>query len=566
MEPFWTELLWAGGVAALLAGVCVVLRDYLSRPFWYDEIWRAHFVSEPVATFWPELANANTPSALGWLIVERLGGELFGWHTWVARLPGFVALPLLAAAIVWLGARFTGPPAAAAAALWICLSTTLLDLGTQLKPYTIETLAAVVAVALWLGGPGIARRTTAGVVSLFSVPAVFVIGPLALADVVLGGRAGRASRALATLPALALTGLHTLLFLRHQSSQRRGTYWDAHFLAGRDLGDALGFVATQLRDLVTGTPPGIDRYDPSLLHAPTDGSWLGLWLVGPAVVCAGVAGVVALARRHDGRMLLATLVGAQVAMLAASAVRYWPFGPTRTNQFVVPLIVIVVVAGAVTLVRGLMRRVLALGLARDPAGDAARTGVARAAGALVLVTALAAASLVGGVAAVARSERLYDNRDRLRGLDLTLDAAIAARRLYQPGDVVVVGGRLIRSGWIYAMEASEDQPLRPALLPPRPPQAGDREPPRVPRSGTLFFSETGTGRLARDVASLPGARRLLLFVFDVDAEATRPDLTDLTRAGWCRAGSYDFELTGTLTVLTRCPPDDGAPADESPTG
>ncbi len=58
-------LLWVSGVGAVLAAVDVVLRAYLNRPFWYDEIWRGHFVSEPLGSFWSELARANTPSAAG---------------------------------------------------------------------------------------------------------------------------------------------------------------------------------------------------------------------------------------------------------------------------------------------------------------------------------------------------------------------------------------------------------------------------------------------------------------------------------------------------------------------
>ncbi|MBL7496745.1 hypothetical protein I6A84_36945 [Frankia sp. CNm7] len=638
------DLGWAGGVAAALIVVAVVLRTYLGRAFWYDEIWRGHFVSEPADTFWSELSRANTPSAAGWVAVERLGGELLGWHAWVLRLPGFVALPLLGAGVTLLVARFAGRPAAVFAAGWICLNSTFLDLGTQLKPYTIEALAAVVAVGLWLWGERgvaggvrghaedqtggeafsgtkppftvtkhvptvvgeemvvdrkddhdlavaaadgdrlggvsrgrLARRTAAGLVGLFSVPAVFLLAPLAVADVLSGAlgarRAGArpagmaaagARRAIEALPALVLVGAHTLFFVGHQSSQRLGTYWDAHFLAGRGPGEALVFVGEQLRDLVTGTPPGIDRYDPSLLHAPTDGTWVSLWLFAPAVVVCGLAGVAILARRHDGRLVLAALGGAQLTMLAASAVRFWPFGPTRTNLFVVPLIVLVVVTGAADLLGRLGR--LARGAlagfgkpgaltdsAAAPAGTRApaearapRLGVA--APAVLLAIALSAVGIGAQAASAARDGRLYDQRDRLRGLDFTVDATIAARRLYREGDLVVVGGRLMRPGWLYAMEASDDAARRPGALPPATGQA-----PRVPRSATVFFSKLGEGEVARAVAArAPAPRRLLMFVFDQDIAATRPDVADLRRAGWCPAETYAFPLTGTLTVLAAC--------------
>ena len=629
------------GVGAVLVAVDVVLRAYLQRPFWYDEIWRGHFVSEPLGSFWSELAKANTPSAAGWVVVERLGGDLLGWHTWVLRLPGFVALPLLGIGITLLVARFAGWLAGAAAALWICLNSTLLDLGTQLKPYTIETLAAVVAVLLWLssdrgsaaaeaaagsaaGGPPpangvptgldrsrLARRTAAGLVSLFSVPAVFIIGPLAVADVVLAAvavftahrrrpaRIGSPSadlaeargmtdpraaerpaagtldptrgrdlvmpvvwRALESAPALVLTAANTFVFVGHQASQRLGHYWDAQFLAGRGIGGGLVFIARELRDIVTGTPPGIDRYDPSLLHAPSDGSWQSLWLLAPAIVICGLAGVVTLARRHDGRQILLTLLGAQVAMLAASAIRFWPFGPTRTNLFLVPLIVLVVVAGAAAILRRVVEVAgTALAGPRGPGVEPAiepdsvrRPGTRRVGGvalAVVVVLAVAGLGIGAGISSAAKDGRLYQQRDRLRGLDLTEDATTAARRLYRPGDLVVVGGRLMRPGWIYAMEASDDAPRRPSALPPKPPGATG-EPPRIPRSDTLFFVNGGRGEVAADVAArTPAPRRLLLFTFDLDAAAGRSDLVDLRRSGWCASANYSFPQSGILMVLTR---------------
>jgi hypothetical protein len=79
-------------------------------------------------------------------------------------------------------------------------------------------------------------------------------------------------------------------------------------------------------------------------------------------------------------------------------------------------------------------------------------------------------------------------------------------------------------------------------------------PPRVPRSDTLFFAAPGAGLLPRAVADRrPAPRRLLVFVFDLDARAAVPDLAGLHRAGWCAGPSWTFTRTGTLRILTRCP-------------
>jgi hypothetical protein len=167
---------------------------------------------------------------------------------------------------------------------------------------------------------------------------------------------------------------------------------------------------------------------------------------------------------------------------------------------------------------------------------------------------VAVAGTTAQISSASKDGRLYEQRDRLRGLDLTVDAAIAARRLYRPGDLVVVGGRLVRPGWIYSMEASDDAARRPADLPPRPAGATG-EPPRIPRSDTVFFVQPGVGQAAAAVdARTPAPNRLLLFVFDLDATSARSDLADLRRSGWCTSSAYLFPQAGTLAVLTHCRP------------
>ncbi|MBE3204342.1 MULTISPECIES: hypothetical protein [Parafrankia] len=613
----------------LLTGPVVLLAAYLRRPFWYDEIWRGHFVSEPLSSVWSELAVANTPSALGWFGLVRLSGEAFGWHTWALRLPGLLALPALGVAVAVLVRRFAGSVAAAFAVCWLCLNATFLDLATQLKPYTVETVATVAVVLLWLGpvrggdtrGRG-ARRMAAGVVALCSVPAVFVIVPLAAMDVLgggVGGGGGGGGRSLLrrgqlrrsqlgrclreTLPAVVLVTVHTLVFLGHQSAQRAGDYWDTQFLAGRDPWQAMCFVGDQLWRMLAGSPPGIDQFDPSLvpgyLHLP---HYLP-WLLAPLTGVFGAVGIAALARRADGRRVLAALVGAEVLMLGASAVRFWPFGPTRTNQFVVPLLLLVVVVGVDRVVRQVVRRVT-----RDRADAAPRdrllSVLGATSGAMVLLI-VAGVALAGGLSG---DRLLWERRDRLRGLDLMVDATVATRRLVRPGDVVVVGGRLARPGWIYAMEVSDDLPRQPGALPPVPAgTAAGAEAPRVARADTVFVvpgllrraelaastsadsaaaADSGTAvdkaaatladtavtgstadsdsvgsdnaADAAAVAHLQRSKRLIVFVFDIEEKAIAADLAALRQDGWCPGEQWSFRLTGSVTVYERCGRPNGA--------
>lgn len=547
--------LWtAAFVVAVLTGPAVLLSAYLRRPFWYDEIWRGHFVSEPVSSLWSELSVANTPSALGWLGLVRLSGEILGWHGWALRLPGLLAVPALGVAIAVLVRRFAGPVAAVAAVCLLCLNATFLDLASQLKPYAIETLAVVAVVLLWLGPtPGGrderargTRRTAAGIVALCAVPAVFVVVPLAALDVLTG--AGKRRRRLAeVLPAVGLVTAHTLVFLGHQSAQRGGVYWDTQFLAGRDLWEALVFIADQLWLTVTGSPPGIDRFDPSLLPVFVELPHQLPWLLAPATVGFGVVGVAALLRRPDGRQVLGVVAGAELLMLAASAVRFWPFGPTRTNQFLVPLLLLVVLVGADRVVRRALR---SDGLPFRLRGT---VGAVSAVMAVVLAAGVAAAGGLSG------DGLLWERRDRLRGMDLTVDAAVAARRLVRPGDVVVVGGRLARPGWIYAMEVNDDAPRFPGGLPsvPAGTPAG-REPARVPRTETVFVQadlRDDAGRLIPLAAQLARPRkpeRLVVFVLDIEEREMAPGLAVLRADGWCAGERWSFRLTGTVTVYGRC--------------
>jgi hypothetical protein len=633
--------LTAAAVAVALFGLLVLLRAYLSRPFWYDEIWRAHFVSEPLRSFWSELTVANTPSAFGWMTLARLSGEVFGWHSWSLRLPGFVALPLLGAAIVVLARRFTGPVAAVAAACWLCLNSTFLDLSTQLKPYAVEALAAVAIVLLWRTTPAgerldrrrLARRAAAGILALLSVPGVFVIVPLVALDLWRGP--ARRWRLVESLPALGLSAANTVLFVGHQSSQRHGHYWDRQFLAGRGPLDAVRFLADQARRTVTGSPPGIDRFDPSLIHGTVARGPFGsapAVLAAVAVVLAGLVGTVTLARRPEGRTLLVALGGAELMMLAASAARYWPFGPTRTNLYTVPMMVVVVVVGFERAARLLIRLIAGHSAVTDaeevadgprappttltPPGAVSRASLSGflrfSVTATLPVVAIVALTGCAGLlldATVSGSDALWAHRDRVRGLDRMVDATLAARRAAEPGDVVAVGGRLARPGWLYAMEAGDDGPGDPAdLTPASVPSAavsaaatrGSRPAPgpvpgAVPGAGSVVSPASGRPRAADDAvvggpvelpAGAPGAsqgpgrrvaradtvffggaqpplarqlaarsaapRRLLVFVFDIERAGLAGQLEALPRAGWCSARVWTFRLTGTLTLYQRC--------------
>ncbi|MEX5632038.1 glycosyltransferase family 39 protein [Parafrankia sp. FMc2] len=586
------------GAAALAVAVQAVFWQCFRQPLWYDELWRPHFAGEPVATFWSELSVANTPSALGSIALLRLCGEVFGWHAWSLRLPSAVPLLALAAATWLLARRLTGRGAAAGAVLTVTLAGTVVDLASQVKPYTLDATCAVAVVIVWMSEPPstrglVARRIAAGLLAVFSLPALFLIVPLFVHDAARplwahrrqpGRRALReAGRAAAcAAPAVVVAGVHALLFVTHQSSQRASTFWDDHFLAGQGPLDAVRFLLDQLAATAAGAPPGIDRYDPNLVHPLTDSSEALVVALGVAVTISFVAGAVTLGRRRDGRILLVATAGAELMILTASAWRYWPFGAVRPNTFLVPLLTVVVAVGASTLARTVLARtVLArtalarTALARSvPARGARSQGAGRGAEepdprrpgpvwvrargvadpvVLVLVPVLLLTAVVP-VAAATGLRPLWEERTNRRPIDLMVDATATARDLYQPGDLVLVGGRLARAGWLYGTRLSQDGAVSSGARSAAARGAAGARRPRIPVSATVFLTAIGDGGVgqALDLRAPGPGGRVLLFVLAYDRRGTARALDEARAAGWCPAETHDFELTGTLRVLTRC--------------
>ncbi|KJE22838.1 hypothetical protein FF36_02816 [Frankia torreyi] len=507
-------------VALLLAvaviAVEITLHARIGRPLWYDELWRPHFAGEPWPTFWPELKSANAPSSLGSIALTRLTGNVLGWHAWTLRtVTAGIWLPVLAVATFLSARRFTGVLPAAGGAVAVALSGTVVDSGTQLKPYVLEAVVSLAVFALWTApGAPLRNRTAAGALAAVSLPAVFLLVPLAVGDLVRDRRTGwRAA------PALLLAGGHTLLFVSHQSSQRASHFWDDQFLAGRGVLGGLRFTADQALAVLGGAPPGIDRYDPNLVHSLLEGHRLATALVGTATAVAMLAGARALRRRTDGATLLWSLVGAELLQLAASGGRYWPFGACRPNLFLVPLLTIVAAVGAGELAAAACRR---------------RGHVIRAASVLCLAGVAATP-----VCAAAGIGTMWRERHDVRPIEGMVDATLAVRDQYRPGDAVIVGGRLARAGWLYGMELSADGPRRPGA--------------RVPRSATTFLTAIGRGGAERAVRTRQHPpRRVLLFVLAYDRRGTAAELATLRRGGWCNRGVRSFPLTGTLHELDRC--------------
>ena len=483
-RPGWDRFDWLL-VALLVAGVVAVelwLGALSTRPLWYDEIWRAHYLSAPSSQFWHEITRANAPSAAGWIAVERACADIFGWTPLVLRLPELIMLPFVGVSMYALTRHFTGRIVAFATGVLVGFSGTVMDLGWQLKPYTIELITAVAALLLWMRAPApgsgttrarVGYRTAAGALTIFTVPFALLLIPLAIADVAMvrgwrngGWRQGWAARwraAWETAPALAIVGIHSLFFVARQSSQRNGSYWNGSFLP-HQFGAALRFSWDKTVAIIATTPPGVDRIDVNVVHPATNHGWEGNWLLAPGFVIAFVIGANVLRRSRDGRLVLWGLFGSELLILLASADRYWPYGPSRTNLFLVPLLTVVPAVGIGRLVRAARRQWLLLAPAV----------------ALIGVAGLAVGSALWTV------PQLADRRGLHRLIDRLPQATDQLRLATRPGDVIVVPGPEVRAGFIYSTTVRKGIPAGLPALP-----------------QTIFVTSGGDGTASRALRAHP---------------------------------------------------------------
>jgi hypothetical protein len=316
-----------------------------------------------------------------------------------------------------------------------------------------------------------------------------------------------------TAPALAIVGAHSLFFIARQSSQRNGSYWNGSFLP-HHFGAGLGFIWDKTVAIIGTTPPGVDRIDVNVVHPATNG-WESSWLLAPAFVIAFLVGANVLRRSRDGRLVLWGLLGSELLILLASADRYWPYGPSRTNLFLVPLLTVVPAVGIGRLVREARRHWLVL----TPTL------------ALVGVAGLAVGSALWTVHALA------DRRGDHRLLDHLPQATDQLRRASKPGDVIVVPGPEVRAGFIYTTTVRKGVPAGLPALPP-----------------TIFVNRGGDGTASSALRVHPPASgRVLLFDLAIESYQERPELAELHRAGWCAVTPPQLlARTGRLTVLEKC--------------
>ena len=440
-------LVTAGIPTALL----ISLWQNLTMAFWYNEQWRAYYISKP-GDWWAALKGDGAPFPAGWYFLERVSASLFGSTELVLRMTTALFLPLTCVLLLLLARRWM--PLAAAVVVGVVggLTGTLVIFAVQLSEYQIDA-AAVVAILLlhdiaaeqdqgdWRSVRIYLPYAGIALACIFSTPAVFVAAPVLLLDAIRAARARSIGpRLVSAAGAGAIALLHLELFVVPQNALTKSNFWDPQFLPHHGVGTQVAFVWDGLRGFVTGTFTGSDMpYLPELLSPRW--SWIPSVAFG-VLLCIGIA---VAARSERGRTLLAAIGGSIGLTLIASYLRYWPFGFVRTNFYLVPLLILLAGIGAVSATSFLLKRI---GVLRQRAV----TGSARTVVAVALVVLLALVMTGVGLAAtyeVGSYEQLRDSGSP-NGYGYAIGAAVVSmKHQANPGAALVVAGNMAIPGWEY---------------------------------------------------------------------------------------------------------------------
>jgi hypothetical protein len=431
----------------------------LTESFWYNEQWRAYYVSAG-GNWWATVKSDGAPFSAGWYFLERFSGDIFGSTELALRLPVALFLPVGCLLLMLLARRWMSTPAATVVAVVGSLTGTLVSFAVQLSEYQIDAAAVVSIVLLYEIArdvdPAPLRSTRTylcyggiAVACVFSTPAVFVAAPLLLLDVYRAGRRRNLdAHALGAVGAGAVALAHLALFVLPQSATelRTDSYWAPQFLPHHDIGSWFPFVWHGVTGFVSGAFSSSSQVKlPGLLIS---GVWTPiLTALFGALLCVGI---VDFARSARGRPILFAMGGSLALPLIASYQRYWPFGFVRTNFYLLPLLMLIAGVGGV--------RTWGYGVSmfRSPASESAPTVAQSRSRRLAFVGGTALCVLVAAGVAIAATEDVGAYR-QLRGSTAAPQfgadigqAVFAVQRQAQPhAAVLVAGGGIGAPGWRY---------------------------------------------------------------------------------------------------------------------
>jgi hypothetical protein len=526
------------------------LRHLLSRPLYYDEASRAFEIAEGGA-FLSHLGTAAAPLALGWVAIENAARLVLGDTEAALRAPMFAGLPVLGVVTYFLARRWLGVVVSFGVAALLLVNGWIVNYALQLKSYSYEALFAVVAVAVYL----LAQRASwsrtrllglsavLGLTCVFSLPNLFVVGPLLVLDLVRTAR-GR-DQAAWRVAGVALAGVialvHYVAFVAPQGGVAGTGFFTANY-APRGLGAFFRFAASGFGSYVPSTVIGVAGGAANAAPSYPPPSAAKYLLIAVVVVLLA-AGVAAAVRDAAGRALVTAAGGALLLELAASVAHRWPFGLLRVNIFVLPLLYILAAIGAVWLAGSLI----------GPRGaDGTRPVSAPWWRAIALVA--AAAAFVGAAAGTwVSTARTLAATSRLAVEPVwwgaTRAAVEEARQVGTPGDLVIVRADRYPTSWyaapwLYYMDKYQGFPAAVAARPP------------IPSGNTLAVYRVTPRAVARFLAAHPGSPVVFLLEYLVPGATFPPALHEqslqtLAGYGYCSAREIPLTYTGALTIVRR---------------
>jgi hypothetical protein len=408
-RPAWRTTLgtWLALAAVTGVGAAIRVHGLTSLGLWRDDAWAALSSQVGIGTAWHMWVTAP-----GFYLFERTFLLLDPGTTWWAQLPplvvGVAAIPAMYAV-----ARFfrLGRAAGLGLALLVCVSPIAATYSTRLKEYGADLLLTCLLLILAEAARRQPDRRHLTLLALasgtaFAVSATMglVVAALWLALLVLHRRSRPALGVIVVAGgcvAVACAVVAGLLY-RHVSPALQ-RFWDGYYL---DHASAWAF-ATSLYDSAWNLFTGL----------------LGFAVVQPAarvVVLAGLVALLVAGAWRTAAMLGPVLVLA--AAVVASALHLAPLGAGRVDEYLYPVLLLLLATGATRACRALDRAL---------SGLAAPLRVVAA-----VVVLLGGAALVGHAA---------DNLPVYPGTDVHGLAATLARH-ERPGDHVVVS-ELMRYPW-----------------------------------------------------------------------------------------------------------------------
>ena len=516
-------------LTGLGVAMTAVFTRLLVAPFWFDEASRAYQIALP--GLHTGAGASYAPLSLGWLFGERALIQVLPTTELVLRLPELIAYLALGPAFYVLARRLMPRIVAFLVTAMLISNPVAAYYGTQLKAYAVEALATVLLILVWQRARGARPRAATGwyaaiaAISLFSIPAPFVVAPLFAIDVVGVAMAHRRSLVEfaehAAGPALAGAALlvYNVTFVLPQGFAAGYSAW-AGFLPPHGLAPLWRFVRVLEPTYLVGAVTGANALDTRHIGFVHTGVALadGVKLLMSILL---VAGILARWRCPVGRGVIAVGLGGLALQFAASLAHRWPFGLTRADVFFVPVIYLLAGAGVAAIARHTQR------------GSRWRL----AAGAVLAATVVAAVG--AGVNNVRDAGRVIRRVPIIREMQGIRQVVAAARREYRPGTLAYLwlDGRFRfgphGKGWTFYMSDYEwSGPTGNA--------------PRVPPGDTYFAGSWSApeAELASYLAHHVGASRLLV----AGAPAFDPVLS---RAGFRMIWSRAYPATCVLSVWVR---------------